>query len=250
MLFRSAKLESVLIESGTVDLGERTFSITPLESFVIRCNELNIGTEALAYCINLNDVRINSESTVIGNSAFIGNTSLSAYSATSDVRSIGDLAFANCSSMKIFSFGYLSGENSMESGSVPVIVKESEFIMPTLGESIFLNTPLESIQVPDYALEDFKKALPGYADIIVAILTTSTEYIQGTTLSAYPNPTDGIVKITGLSAGKKVSLFSITGALINTYIATDDVLTINIESLAKGMYFIECEGKSVKVIKN
>ena len=262
-------LKVVLIECGTLQFGERTFSGSPFETFVVRCSELNIGTEALANCLNLNDVRINSEKTVIGNSAFYGNSSLSSFTLPPGVSRIGDMAYANCANLGSFKFANTAEENSTESGRITVTEKDSKsitvrsgeadglmtisesgFIMPTFGEDIFLNTPLFNIMVPDFALDDFKEALPDYADKIKPYATTSTEFIQGTTLSAYPNPTDGIVKITGLSAGKKVSLFSITGALIKTYIATDDVLTVNIESLVKGMYFIECEGKSVKVIKN
>ena len=127
---------------------------------------------------------------------------------------------------------------------------ENDYKLPTLGTDIFLNTPLEDIYVPDFALDDFIAALPEYAGgIIKPYTTTATEHIQGTTLSAYPNPTYDIVNITGLSAGKPVFVYSMTGTLLNTYIAPSEILTIDIKNLEKGMYIIVYEGKAVKVIR-
>jgi|GEM_PF-5841808 len=73
--------------------------------------------------------------------------------------------------------------------------------------------------------------------------------IAGNTFAAYPNPTDGELTIEGVAPGGIVRLYSVTGSLIASYTAHEGVLKIDLSSLKQGLYLINYEGKTMKVIR-
>ena len=80
--------------------------------------------------------------------------------------------------------------------------------------------------------------------------SVSNENVGGDiSITAYPNPTSGAVTITGLTPGKAIRIYSITGSLVGTYTAQEEKMTINLDNLNRGMYFLNFEGKVIKVIK-
>ena len=169
--------------------------------------------------------------------AFIGNISIKNISIPESVTVIGDKAFMNLGASNI-------------TVTFNVSISNTSYNPPTFGLDVFTGSNNVSILVPDFALGAFKAALLDFAaGVIKPFNTTATEYIPGTNLSAYPNPTDDAVTISGLSAGKQVSVYSMTGALINTYIVRDKILSIDVKNLEKGVYVIVYEGKSVKFVK-
>ena len=76
------------------------------------------------------------------------------------------------------------------------------------------------------------------------------ESLGSTSFSAYPNPTSGAITVTGLTPGKAISIYSVTGILVGAYTAQEEVMTINLDNLNSGMYFMNYEGKTTKIIKN
>ena len=80
--------------------------------------------------------------------------------------------------------------------------------------------------------------------------SVSNENVGGDiSITAYPNPTSGAVTITGLTPGKTIRIYSITGSLVGTYTAQEEKMTINLDNLNSGMYFLNFEGKAITVIK-
>ena len=73
--------------------------------------------------------------------------------------------------------------------------------------------------------------------------------IAGNIFNVYPNPTDGEVTIEGLTPGGIVKLYSPTGSLIASYTAHDSVLKIDLTSFKQGLYLLNYEGKTLKVIR-
>ena len=73
--------------------------------------------------------------------------------------------------------------------------------------------------------------------------------IAGNTFNVYPNPTDGELTIEGVAPGGIVRLYSVTGSLIASYTAHEGVLKIDLSSLKQGLYLINYEGKTMKVIR-
>ena len=76
------------------------------------------------------------------------------------------------------------------------------------------------------------------------------EQVGNATLSAYPNPTDGMLTVTGLTPGTTVHLYNIVGTQVSTYTAEAETITIDLSPLAFGMYFLNIDGRTIKIIKN
>ena len=85
--------------------------------------------------------------------------------------------------------------------------------------------------------------------------------IQNTVLSndvlqIYPNPTSGQLQVTsyGLQENVEYSIFSIMGQVVMQGVlpcrdATCPVLTINVELLTKGIYYLRIAEKIIKFVK-
>ena len=78
----------------------------------------------------------------------------------------------------------------------------------------------------------------------------SNDNIGSSPFAVFPNPTSGTVNITGLTPGKTVNIYSATGALVGSYFAQGEEITINLGNISNGLYFINFEGKTVKIVKN
>lgn len=61
------------------------------------------------------------------------------------------------------------------------------------------------------------------------------------TLTAYPNPTSGLLSLEHLTPGAEVNVVSANGSQILSFIAEADVMQIDISDLASGMYIISHE---------
>ena len=68
-------------------------------------------------------------------------------------------------------------------------------------------------------------------------------------LMAYPNPTDGIVTVTGLTPGATIRIYSTFGSLVATHKADSEKTTLDLAPLAAGMYFVNVDGRTLKVIR-
>ena len=79
---------------------------------------------------------------------------------------------------------------------------------------------------------------------------TGNDNIGNASLSAYPNPTSGMITITGLTPDKVLKIYSAVGTLVGSYTAQGEEMTINLSHLSKGLYYINIEGKTIKVIKD
>ena len=87
-------------------------------------------------------------------------------------------------------------------------------------------------------------------DVTVTDPNVANDDIRSTVFAAYPNPASGIINLIGLTPGKMLHIYSITGSLVGTYTAQGEEMTINIVNLNKGMYFLTMEGKTIRIIKN
>ena len=79
---------------------------------------------------------------------------------------------------------------------------------------------------------------------------TSITEIENIKVKIYPNPVKDVLYI-GLSSGEKLdySICDILGQVVTFGTLKGDA-TINVETLANGLYFLKIAGKTVKIIKN
>ena len=79
---------------------------------------------------------------------------------------------------------------------------------------------------------------------------TGIDFIENASLTAYPNPTDGIITVAGTAAGEEIAIFSLTGTKLATFTAEPDNTTIDISNLPKAIYILRTNTKAIKIIKN
>jgi hypothetical protein len=71
----------------------------------------------------------------------------------------------------------------------------------------------------------------------------STDEIQPSTVQLYPNPTNGLVAFNHINGAKSISLFDMTGRMIQTHPLNEGQLTVNFTGVLKGKYLVKIEGE-------
>lgn len=81
--------------------------------------------------------------------------------------------------------------------------------------------------------------------------STGVDYQANKGISVYPNPSNNYVKFNGINTNEKVQLmvFDVYGKLIHKDVITDNYI-LNISKFDNGVYFLNIEGKTHKLIKN
>ena len=77
----------------------------------------------------------------------------------------------------------------------------------------------------------------------------SNDGVADNTFKVYPNPTTGPVTITGLTVGTTIKVYAITGALAATYTADAEKMIIDLSSLPAGIYLLNANARTIKVVK-
>ena len=90
---------------------------------------------------------------------------------------------------------------------------------------------------------------PFSGTITLADTQSTVETQSPAKLTAYPNPTYGQISVTGLTPGVTIRLYTAPGSLVATYKADDEKMTLDLSPLAAGMYFINVDGQTQRVIR-
>ena len=86
--------------------------------------------------------------------------------------------------------------------------------------------------------------------ILISGIATGIEQVSDHKFTAYPSPTDGPLTITGLTPGTTVRLYSIVGTQVTTFTAEAATITIDLSHLARGLYLLNANERTIRVIKN
>jgi hypothetical protein len=78
---------------------------------------------------------------------------------------------------------------------------------------------------------------------------TGVEQIAGQAVRVFPNPTSGIIKVSGTRSNQIIRIVDITGSLKGNYPAQDSETTIDLTGYSKGTYLIQHNDKTVKAIR-
>ena len=75
-------------------------------------------------------------------------------------------------------------------------------------------------------------------------------------VECYPNPTTGIVTVTGIEAGTKIELLDFTGRLLHTYSShqaikpsDNQTITLDLSSFVPGLYLLRTSSGTAKLLK-
>jgi PKD repeat protein len=69
----------------------------------------------------------------------------------------------------------------------------------------------------------------------------SVDQLLYTGLKIVPNPTNGIINVSGLEAGRKISIVDFNGRIVWETVCESETEEINIQHVADGMYYIQAE---------
>ena len=223
-----------------------------------------IWEHAFNGCTSLTSIELPDGIGGIGDHAFNGCTSLTSINLPSTINSIGESAFFGCESLTSLELPAsvdMIGGNAFVNSGLTEITLHSKTPPALFGYRIFDATT--TIIVPEESEEVYKTynvcmndgSMGGcyalwrsYASQIKST-PTSTEPIKGVTVTAYPNPTKGMITVTGLTAGKTINIYSLSGAQVGSYIVSADSITIDLSNLSRGIYYLVVEGQTIKVIR-
>jgi hypothetical protein len=68
-------------------------------------------------------------------------------------------------------------------------------------------------------------------------------------LPVYPNPTTGIITISGLEKGDNIYLYTLDGKLLATFTASGETTVIDLSYLSSTVYILRSKLKSTRLIK-
>jgi hypothetical protein len=69
-------------------------------------------------------------------------------------------------------------------------------------------------------------------------------------LHTYPNPVRDLLIVDSTTSGKIIRISDMNGRVISSFATEEGQTKINISSMSKGVYFVEIDGETVKVVKN
>jgi hypothetical protein len=84
---------------------------------------------------------------------------------------------------------------------------------------------------------------------VVVQYPTGVEQVAEQAVRVFPNPSSGIIHISGTKANQIIRVVDITGSLKGNYPARDGETTIDLAGFDKGTYLVQYGGKTVKVIR-
>ncbi|MDR1369085.1 MAG: T9SS type A sorting domain-containing protein, partial [Dysgonamonadaceae bacterium] len=78
---------------------------------------------------------------------------------------------------------------------------------------------------------------------------TGMEKVTANEVAVYPNPTSGVIKVSGTKLNQIIRIMDVAGSLKGSYPAQDAETTIDLSGYAKGTYLVHYGGKAFKVVR-
>lgn len=100
-----------------------------------------------------------------------------------------------------------------------------------------------------YSVTGYTGTCSSTAEITIVLLEGGIDGVEQAHLVAYPNPTSGRLVIENLAEGE-VSLYDVTGRLVQRWITHESTMNLNISPLPQGIYILRNGGNTHKIVKN
>ena len=256
------KLTTIVIPSSVTSIGESAFyKCSALTNVTIPSSVTFIRKSTFAYCSGLTTVSIPSSVTTIGENAFDRCSKLVTVSIPSSVTTIGDEAFFGCSalttvnipssvaSIRKYAFFGCSGLTSITTSRItPVDLSGSP------GVFMEINKTTCTLYVPLGSKSAYQTApqWKDFTNIIEKDLTVTSPEINDQTLTIYPNPTTGKIRVVFdqiPQRGTTLTVNDFTGKTILTQFIQNKEEQIDLEGNPPGVYLIRTKMKDFKVQK-
>ena len=243
-----------------------------MESIVIPDNVTSIGAVAFASCSRLTAAKIGKGVTTIGNSAFYECSSLEFINIPDNVTTIDDGAFYKCGSLKdiiipdnvttigAVAFGYCSGLTSVKIGKGVTAIGDGAFAGTDISTVISLiknpfnvSEPFSAktyinatLYVPVGTKEKYE-ATDGWKDFLyIEELTNDISQIPSRSMQIQSQ--DGIITVSGVDHGSKISVYDASGKMVGSTKVKDNQASLATNIKKGEVAIIKIGEKTMKIV--
>ena len=221
------------IPNSVTTIGGSAFlSCSALNSVTLGNNVTTIGYYAFGHCTALSSVTLGNTVVTIGGDAFYNCTALTSVTLGNGITTIGDHAFFNCTALT----------------SVTNLNPEPIEISPYVFYGVEISAC--TLKVLENSISDYQDA-PIWQDFNIEGIVGIEDY-RTPDISVYPNPTDGMLRITSdESQVTGIEIFDVSGRKLPMSTASLKSLEtlIDISRLTTGLYFLKINTEAGQVIK-
>lgn len=115
----------------------------------------------------------------------------------------------------------------------------------TIAHADFAHGTEYTVTIPGQAVTGYDQPITWKFTTIAA---TGIQEIDLSSINIYPNPAEDIITVTGLSGNSTVTLYDLSGRILERYSVTDDQLDIPLH-FASGMYMIKIDRDNASVTR-
>jgi hypothetical protein len=236
-------LTSVTIPNKITSIGQGAFSdCLALASVNIPDSLTSIEESVFWNCVSLTSVTIPNSVTSIKLWAFSGCSGITSLTIPSSVTSIENAAFSGCTTLDSV---YVSWET-------PIAIDGTVFD-PRLVDVSKINLIVPCNLLPVYSAANVWKSFSIIDSCAISVASESIpseplprEPLTGNTaMSVYPNPASGIVHIDGVAVDAEVSVYTLSGRLVERAFGN----MVDLSKLPAGAYLLRAGNKAAKVLK-
>ncbi len=227
-------ITSVIVPSGVYIIGKKAFAYNEnLETVMLPKGLEHIGSGAFNGCSSLSSIKLPDGLATIGNYAFVRCSKLSSVEIPKTVTSFGSGVFEECKALK----------------ELKCLLAEP----PAINANVFhkLDKSKVTLYVPKASLSKYKQAAvwKEFGEIKSIEQGMAVEAPALLDVKVYPNPACSYAEISGLKAYQEVKLFSLEGRLVFSCRAdAGGIAVVRVENFSKGIYMLQGEGFSRKLI--
>lgn len=255
-----------------------------LTSVVLPASVATIGSDAFSSCINLETINLENVVTISPQNVFFNCFKLETLNLTS-VTSVGNFmchtnileGVSSVTTLNIPVVESIAKGAFRTTAISSVIFPES---LSVIGDMSFRDTPnLTGVQVswtsaetiPEISADytnlavfygvyenitlyvpagtaDLYAAKAGWQDLNIVEGTLSTDGVDASSFSVYPNPVQDVVTVSGVAGDVEINIYDITGAIVSSSNSSEATTNVDVSNLVSGVYILKVKsGDSVYV---
>ncbi|WP_321437228.1 leucine-rich repeat domain-containing protein [uncultured Bacteroides sp.] len=250
IVYPNAKSNIYTLPNSVTSIGDYAFyCCTGLASITISNSVTSIKSFAFAGCSGLTSITIPNSVTSIGESAFSHCIGLTLVTIPNSVTSIGSAAFSGCTGLTLVAIPYnvTSFENSVFYNCKGITEIHCKILTPpNVDYRVFygINKTTCKLYIPKGTYSNYLGAT-GWRDFTNIIEEEATAISQTERSNVKVYTDQGTITVTGADLGDYISVYTESGALLQTTKVTDNTIRITVP--LNKIYLIKTAGKVFKV---